>query len=296
MFKTKLDGFESWKSSGRYFIYKNHKIFYRWEGKGEILLCIHGFPTSSLDWSKIFPGLVSNFEVIAPDMIGFGFSDKPKWYNYSIMDQASLHEELLDSLDIHSCHILAHDYGDTVAQELLARYEERKKEGKAGIEIKSICFTNGGIFPEMHRPRKVQKLLAGPLGFLIVLLMNEKRFAKGFSEVFGPQTQPSQDELELFWKVLSYNKGQLVGHKLIGYMEERRKNRERWVQPLIDTLIPLRLINGPEDPVSGRHAAERFKELIPRQDVVLLEGIGHYPQVEAPEAVLKHFLEFTAKL
>jgi pimeloyl-ACP methyl ester carboxylesterase len=65
---------------------------------------------------------------------------------------------------------------------------------------------------------------------------------------------------------------------------------------LIETHIPLRLINGPEDPVSGRHAAERYQELIPNPDVVLLDKIGHYPQTEDPQGVLKAYLEFREKL
>ena len=56
--------------------------------------------------------------------------------------------------------------------------------------------------------------------------------------------------------------------------------------------VPLRLINGPDDPVSGKHMAERYRELVPEADIVLLEGIGHYPQTEAPQQVLNAYLEF----
>lgn len=62
------------------------------------------------------------------------------------------------------------------------------------------------------------------------------------------------------------------------------------------TSLPMRLIDGPEDPVSGRPMAERYRELVPRPDVVLLEGIGHYPQVEDPDGVLRALQEFWARL
>ena len=43
-----------------------------------VLLCLHGFPTSSFDWYKVWPDLKLNFNrIIAPDLLGFGFSDKP---------------------------------------------------------------------------------------------------------------------------------------------------------------------------------------------------------------------------
>jgi len=56
---------------------------------------IHGFPTASWDWNKIWNALKKKYHLLAPDLIGFGFSDKPKKYNYSIMDQADLIEDFL---------------------------------------------------------------------------------------------------------------------------------------------------------------------------------------------------------
>ncbi len=283
---------KGWKAQGQYFSYQNHQIFYQDQGEGEVLVCIHGFPTASWDWVKIWTELTNHFRVIAPDMLGFGFSDKPRRYDYAIHDQASLHEELLKHLNISKAHILAHDYGDTVAQEMLARHEERLQSGKSGLKMLSLCFLNGGIFPEMHRARPIQKLLEGPLGFLISRFFSEKRFQKSFSEVFGAQTQPTPQELKDFWELITYQGGHRLSHKLIHYMADRRQYRDRWVKPLLHTQVPLRLINGPEDPVSGRHAAERWQELVPNPDVVLLEGIGHYPQVEDPQGVWEAYWTF----
>jgi pimeloyl-ACP methyl ester carboxylesterase len=62
------------------------------------------------------------------------------------------------------------------------------------------------------------------------------------------------------------------------------------------TKVPMRLINGSTDPVSGEHLAACYEALVPDPDVVRLPGIGHYPQVEAPEAVLEAFLAFHAAL
>jgi pimeloyl-ACP methyl ester carboxylesterase len=58
----------------------------------------------------------------------------------------------------------------------------------------------------------------------------------------------------------------------------------------------LRLIDGGADPVSGAHLYHYYKEQIPNADAVLLERVGHYPQTEAPQAVVKAFLEFHARL
>ena len=287
---------KDWNRRGKYFTYRGRSIFYTDEGEGRFLICIHGFPTSSWDWHLLWPSLIERFRVVAPDMIGFGFSDKPADYDYSIKDQASLHEELLQSLGVDRAHILAHDYGVSVAQELLARYEERKQAGAGGLEIESICFLNGGLFPETHRARLIQKLLLGPLGPIISKAISEKSFRRSFSAVFGERTKPSDNELSDFWSIVNYKDGVKISHKIIRYIIDRRENRERWVGAQQKTELPMRLINGPTDPISGAHMAERYRELIPNPDVVLLQGIGHYPQVEDPEGVLKAFWEFHDRL
>lgn len=283
---------EEWRRSGKSFTYRQQPIFYKDEGDGETLLLMHGFPTASWDWHKIWDSLKERFRLVAPDMIGFGFSAKPRDYAYSISDQADLHETLLEGSGVPVVHILAHDYGNTVAQEMLARYALRSQFGDQGLVIRSLCFLNGGLFPETHRPRLIQRLLLTPIGPMIARFINESSFRRSFLAIFGPTTKPSEAELHDFWSLVAFNKGNYIAHKLMRYMVERRQNRSRWVGAIQTTPVPLRLVDGPEDPVSGAHTAERYRVLIPNADVVLLEGIGHYPQIEDPESLLKAYLEF----
>jgi pimeloyl-ACP methyl ester carboxylesterase len=298
-----------WREAGRAHVHRGHEIFYaeqaRAPGAEDALLLIHGFPTASYDWYRIWPTLGERFDrVIAPDMIGFGFSGKPRDYAYSILDQADLHEALLAHLGVARIHILAHDYGDTVAQELLARHAERHegatlpapRAGGAGPRIASCVFLNGGLFPETHHARTVQKLLLTPLGPLLSALMGRRAFGRSFAAVFGARTQPSEAELDAFWQLVARDGGRRILHKLIGYMPERRAHRERWVGALQKTRVPLRVIDGPDDPVSGAHMVARYRELVPAPDTVLLPGIGHYPQVEDPQGVLDAFFAFHERL
>lgn len=279
----------TWKASGKSFRYKQQfNIFYQEIGQGEILLFLHGFPTASWDWNKIWESLSSDYQLIAPDFIGFGFSDKPKSYNYSILDQANLVEALVQENRIQKCHILAHDYGDTVAQELLARY----LENQLSFEIQSIALLNGGLFPETHHPRFIQKLLLSPIGLLITPFLNQKKLHKNFNAIFGKETPPSDTEIEIFFQLIEHNNGKYIFHKLIRYMKERRQYRSRWVEALQKAKIPIRLINGNADPISGKHMEERYRELIPNPDIVSFQMIGHYPQTEAPEKTLKAYQEF----
>ncbi|HEY0988234.1 MAG TPA: alpha/beta fold hydrolase, partial [Kofleriaceae bacterium] len=134
---------DAWRAAGAYFDFHGHAIFHRVDGeptRAPALLCIHGFPTASWDWQATWPALRARFAcVIAPDMLGFGFSAKPHPHDYSMLEQADLHEALLAKLRIRRVHVLAHDYGDTVAQELLAREIEDR------VSLLSVAFLNGGL-------------------------------------------------------------------------------------------------------------------------------------------------------
>lgn len=259
------------------------------EGEGRPLLLIHGFPTASWDWSRIWPGLVaSGRRVIALDMLGFGWSDKPRHHRYDMMEQADLHAQLLHDLDIHEVDIVAHDYGVSIAQELVARQAENKLDCRIG----AVAWLNGGLIPGEHRPRLIQRLLEGPLGPILSSLLTRSQFGRSFSAVFGPDTQPDEDELEAFWMLLSNKDGHRLGHKLIQYMGDRRRHKARWVGVLGKGLVRERMINGLLDPVSGAHLADAYAALAPDADIIRLDDVGHYPQWEAPDRVLKAILEF----
>lgn len=291
----RMDSFESWRATAKNYRHRGHDVFFRDDaGAGDgVLVCLHGFPTASWDWSPIHADLLTRFDrVIAPDLIGFGWSAKPRDYTYSIHDQADLVEGLLAERGVTQAHFLVHDYSVSIMQELLARQSEAVAGERSRVEIGSAVFLNGGVFPEMHRPRLVQKALNGPFGPIVARLSNERAFARAFAEVFGPDTKPNAEELHRFWTLIAHDGGQKIGHKLIRYIDNRKLFRDRWVDALTATEVPIRLIDGLEDPVSGAHLVARYRELIVDADVVELPGIGHYPQVEAPAAVVAAFGEF----
>jgi pimeloyl-ACP methyl ester carboxylesterase len=285
---------ERWKSAGTYFDYLGYEIFYRREGIGPNLLLIHGYPFNTFDWALIWPTLTQRFTVIAPDMIGMGFSAKPVAYEYTVADHADMHEALLHHLGIGSAHILAHDLGDSVGQEMLARHEFGEQSyGALGIE--SITWLNGGMFNEAYTPRAIQKLMSRtPLGDIMSPLqgrpLSRRLLEPTLNELFGT-TKPSRQMMETFHQILEYNDGKRVMHKVGRFLDDRYTHRNRWVRAMRQTTVPMRLIDGPVDPNSGAHMAARYREVIPDPDVVMLgDDIGHWPQIEAPDAVLEAFL------
>jgi pimeloyl-ACP methyl ester carboxylesterase len=276
---------EDWRSAGSYFEWKGHRVFFRVDGSGEPLLLIHGFPTASWDWAGMWPELAKRYRVMTLDMIGFGLSAKPREFQYSLMAQTDLFEAFLAREKVTRYRLVAHDMGNSVAQELLAR-----QRGDGAAKIVAACVLNGGLFPEAHHPLVVQKLLASPLGPLVARLSSYRMFAKSMQRIWGKKL-PSEHELRAMWQLVSESDGTRVMPQLIGYIAERKRNRDRWVGAIVDPPCPVRLIDGPLDPVAGADTIARYRELVQNANVVLLDGVGHYPQVEAPERVLAAVLE-----
>lgn len=282
---------EQWKAQGQLTAFLGHRLFWIDSGDSDkpILVLLHGYPTSSWDWAPLWSDLTSRFRVITFDMLGFGFSDKPNPHRYRIMEQADLCQAVLDHAGIETFDLFVHDYGVTVAQELLAR----ANEGSGAKGMRSLCFLNGGLFPEMHRARMIQRLLLSPLGPLVGKLSSKRTFDRSFSAVFGPDTQPSARELDDYWRLINENDGKHMFHNLIRYMPDRIEHRERWVSALRQAEIPVGLINGSLDPVSGAHLVEHYRQIVSRDHfVVQLAHVGHYPHVEDPEAVLEAYGRF----
>lgn len=279
-----------WCARGACFAFGEHRIFFRqsdnWHRTAQpVLVLIHGFPTASFDWHAVWDGLSRHFRLLALDLLGYGCSSKPYPYRYSILEQADIVEALVDELRIDDWHLLAHDYGDTVAQELLAR-QLSQSHGGAAHRLASAVLLNGGLFPETHRPRLIQQLLLSPIGPWIARRLNRQRFGASFSAVFAPAHRPGDIELDEFWSLIAVDDGHRIASELIRYIPERRQYRERWCGALMQTRLPLRFVNGLDDPISGVHMVARYRELIAAADVVELPGIGHYPQIEAPQAVI----------
>jgi pimeloyl-ACP methyl ester carboxylesterase len=282
---------EQWRSQGRWLDYRGHAVFLRETGAGEALLCLHGYPYSGWHWRRLWPALTASHRVIAPDMLGCGYSDKPRDFHYNIPAQADLMASLLQQLGIAEVHLLAHDYGVSIAQELLAR----NLEGRGSPRIRSVCFLNGGLLPEKFRERMEHRLIR-LRGMQVALLFDGNAFARSVGALYGAGTRPTAEALALDWELATRDGGLFVADKIFHFLEERIDSRERWVGALQKAPVPLRLVNGAADPIAGQAMADTYREIAPQADVVPLPDIGHFPQLEAPDAVLAAYSEFRGRL
>jgi len=277
-----------WHASGRSFSWRNNEIFFRDFGTGPAMLMVHGFPTAGFDWVDIAETMSQHFRLIVPDLIDYGRSKNLTGKTFHIHDQASMLEDLLRQVSVSRVHVVAHDVGDTVCQELLAR----QNSGSLSFQIETLILMNGGILPAEHRPRNVQKLLLSPVGPLVASLMSKEKFMSALSAVFGAETRPDEVARDQIWNVSVGVNGKRSFARRIQYMRDRKEHEKRWVGALQKTELRMRMINGIDDPVSGGHACDAYEIQFPTLEIIRLSGIGHFPPIEAPALCTRHILEF----
>jgi len=262
-------------------------IFVRSGGVGPWCTLLHGFPTSSFDWHCVWGALAAGHRLLAFDFLGFGDSDKPVEHDYSIHEQADLTEHLWTLHGIESTVLVAHDYGVSVAQELLAR----QQEGRARARIERVLFMNGGLYPELHRPQPAQLMLLDPeTGPQIGKLMTEETFSRSLLPTYSPGHPPAAEELAAAWQSVARRGGQEITFRLIRYIRDREQHRERWVGALENAGVPRAFVWGLLDPVSGAHMAERIAQRLPDAELVRLDDVAHWPQLEAPAVTAEHLV------
>ena len=248
------------------------------DGTGPPLLLLHGFPSSSFDWRQTV-GLLPGRRWTAPDLLGFGLSEKPRGRAYSIFEQADIVEQLAGGPE--PVVLVAHDYGTSVVTELLARDLRRQ----LAFPVAGVLLLNGSIVVERASLTPGQRLLRSPLGALAARASLRPMFEREFGRLFAPSAPLSSDEADDQWALWAHDGGNHNAHRLIAYIAERKTHAGRWHGALARWPGELRLMWGMRDPVSTTRVLAALRELRPGVPVAELADVGHYVQIERPDLV-----------
>lgn len=236
-------------------------------GKGdETVLLIHGSGpgvTSYANWRLVIPALAEDFHVIAPDMVGFGYSDRPKGVNYSLDTWADQTLGLMDTLGIEKAHLVGNSFGGSIALRIASRHPDRVGKlvlmGAMGVPFE---ITEGldrvwgydGTIEDMRRVLDVfaysRELVNEELAQVRYKGSNEPGFQEAFSSMFPAP-------------------------------------RQRWVEAMTTPDADIRalphrtlVVHGREDQVIPVSNSYRLEELIENADLAVFSKCGHWSMIE----------------
>ena len=252
------------------------------------LLVLHGFPTSSFDYAAVLDGLRGGRRVLLLDMLGYGLSAKPD-RAYSMALQADIAAAYVAELGLDRLALLTHDMGDTVGGELLAR----RAEGAWPVEITRRVVTNGSIYIEQAQLTGGQQLLLGLPDAMLPpeVPIDAASITKSLRDTFSPRTAPvpegwPEDPVPAAAAQVVHGDGHLVLPRLIRYIEERRANERRFTGAIEADPSPLHIVWGLDDPIAVPSMVDTLLAARPDATATRLDGVGHYPMVEAPQRFL----------
>jgi len=243
------------------------------------VLLLHGFPSSAYDFAEAID-LVHRRRVVALDFPGFGLSCKPPDHGYSLFEHADVVLEVARALGLERAHVWAHDMGTSVATELLARRER----GLCPLSIPSLTLMNGSVHVELAHLTVGQRILRSPLGEAFAKLNSRATFVAQLRRTFA--REPEQATLDAMWDLLAREDGAARMAATIGYVEERRRFRRRWIGALERFDAPLLVAWGRRDPVAVMAIAEKLAQGTRGARLETWDDLGHWPQIEAPARVV----------
>jgi pimeloyl-ACP methyl ester carboxylesterase len=249
----------------------------------------HGWPTSSFDFQDLSESLAADHFVCALDTPGYGFSDKPFGYPYTILEDAEIVERFIrEVMGVDEVLLLTHDKGDSVGLELL----HRMQSADPGFEQTGHVLLNGSMELEPAEISTLQSRLLDPeTGPDFASELDGERLAAllGFI-VYTPQLGDA-DTADLA-SVLDFDDGTAVLHQTIQYLEERRQYEDvRWLAALAESRVSTTLIWGEQDPVAvpavADHVWDEVLSMRPAPAAYWRIPCGnHYVQFDRTEDVL----------
>ncbi len=257
---------------------KGIKTHYLEAGKGHPVVLIHGSGpgvTSYANWRLVLPALAENFRVLAPDMIGFGFSERPANIQYGVQTWADQVVGLMDTLELPTAHMVGNSFGGAIALRIAAQHPDRVGKlvlmGSMGV---SFPITEGlervwGYEPSFENMRKVLDVFAYSRD-----LVNDELAEVRYRGSIQPGFQES-------------------------FAAMFPAPRQRWVEAMCTPEDEIRrlphrtlIVHGREDQVIPVQTSLRLMELIDNADLSVFSHCGHWSMIERTEDFNRNVSEF----
>ncbi|ORA39313.1 alpha/beta fold hydrolase [Mycobacterium aquaticum] len=288
---------QAWLEAGAHFEWvptepmrhtRNLNIFHAEFGDPEapVLLMVHGFPTSSIDWQDVVGELSTDYRVCVLDLPGFGFSDKPKGEDYTLRrDSELLGYYLVDVLGTHEAAVVAHDRGDSVA----LAFAHRCATGQTPFAVSNLVLSNGNIFLPLSNLNQFQRLVLHPeSAAATIAAITPQILAAGLGQTtFTPRRSLDDPAIAALADTFAVNDGIGVIHDTIQYLVERSEHEQEWLRALAAMPAKTTVVWGLYDEISPlRVAAYVWNNYLATKpgdnEFWLLPGADHYLQNDQP--------------
>lgn len=248
-------------------------------GQGEPLLLIHGFGANKDNWTRISRYLTPHFRVVAPDLIGFGESSRPKDADYSIVGQMERIRAFADKLELKKFHLGGSSMGGNISAAFASEYPEY---------IKSLLLlAPGGVYSaEESELISLVKQGKNPL-----IATDRESYNKVIDFVFYKKPFIPAPVLDAFAAEAIRNKP--INDIVFKAICEKPLATDEVLQ---NCSIPTLVIWGKNDRALHWSGAKILGNIMRNATIIVFDETGHLPMIEKPEDTAEEFLKFSKSL
>ncbi len=265
------------------------RMYYRMAGSGEPVVLLHGFPETSNAWRKVMPGLAEHYTVIAPDLRGFGASDRPDT-GYDKRTVAEDVHQLVDQLGLGPINLVSHDVGMMVGYAYASAFPSEVKRlvlmeaALPGLGLEKLY--DADKYPRMyHLP-----LFEAPNGLAEALITGrEKMFVRHFMRQQAYNTVALEDHvLDGYAEQLAAPGALRAG---IAYFRAHKSDAEH-NRENAKTKLPMPVLTVGGTASFGADLEGEIRPLAKDMRAVMIDECGHYVAEEQPERLIEELLRF----
>jgi pimeloyl-ACP methyl ester carboxylesterase len=271
----------------RYVTLHEHRIAYRSAGTGPVLVLVHGMAGCSLTWRYVIPALARRFTVVAPDLLGHGASAKPRT-EYSVSAHANVVRDLLAALGHTRATLLGQSFGGGVAMQLAYQYPERCE--------RLVLVSSGGLGREVSPLLRGLSLPGAAQIFPLLCSPAHRRLglrpADGGARL-GLRAAPVVEEIWRSYATLADADARDAFFRTLGGVIDADGQSVSATDRLyLASHVPTLIVWGADDRLIPVEHARAAHAAIAGSRLAIFDGVGHFPQCEAPERLVDTLLEF----
>ncbi len=252
----------------------------------QTILFIHGFGESKYTWHFIVKPLANKYHIITIDLKGFGESPKTEDEDYSVYDQAKLVQEFMEKKGLKKLTIVGRSFGGGVAL-VLALMQER---GVLKTKIDKLILIDTMSYKQ-NLPSMMWLLQKPIIGYLGIHLLSADTIAKeAYNYAFSNDSLIPKESIEQSAKMIDLPNAKYAYKQTVDYIvpDDIAKVQKKYR----DIKIPTLIIWGRDDVSIPYRFGKRLHRDIENSKLIILDGVGHMPQEEAPKKVIEAIEEF----
>lgn len=257
--------------------YETARMHYMESGKGEPIILIHSAGQSLYTFRRIFYKLAMNYRVIALDLVGHGYSDRPYIFDYTVSDHVESIVRFMDALGIETANLLGFSMGAGFALEVARLHPDRVS--------KLILLCPGGI--TNHMPLSVRMMESSLFGAIASRVFSIRSVDKMLNECVFDHTVIEQHDIDQYYRPASDPGGRYAIRRTINSFDE-----EKIVETLREIETPSLLLWGDDDkwrPISG---SEVYSYALRNCEYTVVRNTGHLLHEERPDRVCELIRKF----